>query len=101
MMNRNDRRQKLSGRDSSVYILNFIAVGILVFGSTAWVIAYYLDSSITLFVLIGGTSGAICAWIVGSLLDIRKEIEYRSRIRHESLTMLREETEDNIRTHNL
>lgn len=101
MMNRNEKRQKLSGRDSSVYILNFVAAGILVFGSVAWVVAYYLGSSTTLFVLAGGTIGATCAWIVGSLLDIRKESEYRSRMRQESLTMLRDDPEDNASTRNL
>lgn len=99
MTSQSENLLRPAGRDSTEYILNFMMAGILAVGALGIFAAYYLGFSPMLFVFGGGVIGALFAWVIGSFLDVKKEIKYRDHIRQETQKILKLENDKIIETH--
>ena len=96
MMNLSNKKNNSFGRDSALYISNFVLFGILFVGFFTLIMALYVGFPIIELTFIGILTGGLLGWILGTLLDVRAEVRYREEIRKKANKPLQKEGQENI-----
>lgn len=81
MMNINEKNKNSIGRNSTLYISNFVMFGILFVGVPILVISFIVVFPLIEGTLIGIMLGSLLGYIMGTLLDVKAELKFREEMR--------------------